>query len=91
LTDDFGSRARRYAWELMESGHVHAIASDAHDALRRPPDLASALERAGLSDAEIEHFALSAPQAIINGAPVPRPPQVARQPSRRWSLSRRSR
>jgi protein-tyrosine phosphatase len=91
LTDDFGSHAGRYAWELLESGQVHAIASDAHDAVTRPPDLALALARAGLSDPQIEHFALAAPQAIINGAPVPRPPQVARQPPRRWSLSRRSR
>jgi tyrosine-protein phosphatase YwqE len=75
----------------MHSGQVHAIASDAHDALRRPPDLASALDRAGLSDAEIEHFALSAPEAIITGAAVPRPPHVARRPPRRWPLSLRSR
>jgi protein-tyrosine phosphatase len=91
LTDDFGSRAGRYAWELMESGQVHAIASDAHDALRRPPDLVPALDRAGLNDLQIEHFARTAPEAIVNGAPVPRPPRVARQPSRRWSLNRRSR
>lgn len=88
LTGDFGSRARGYAWELMAAGLVHAIASDAHDALGRPPDLAAALDRAGLNDAEIEYFAFSAPEAIINGAPVPRPPQVGRQPSRRWPLRR---
>ncbi len=84
LTGEFGSRARGYAWELMESGQVHAIASDAHDALRRPPDLAPALDRAGLNDAQIEYFALTAPEAIINGAPVPGPPPVVRQPSKRW-------
>jgi protein-tyrosine phosphatase len=84
LTGAFGSRARGFAWELMESGQVHAIASDAHDAIGRPPDLALALEHAGLSDAQIEYFALSSPQAIINGAPVARPPQVGQPPARRW-------
>lgn len=89
LTGEFGSRARACAWDLMAAGHVHAIASDAHDAAVRPPDLSSVLERAGLSRPQIEYFALSAPEAIINGAPVPRPPRVAGQPSRRWSLGRR--
>lgn len=92
LTGEFGSRAHGYAWALMESGQVHAIASDAHDALGRPPDLAPALDRAGLSDAQIEYFALSAPDAIIKGARVPRPPQVVhpQQRTRRWRLGRRS-
>ena len=90
LTGDFGSRARAYAWKLMASGQVHAIASDGHDALRRPPDLASTLDRAGLSDAQIGYFACSSPEAIINGARVPKPPPVAPQPSRRWPLRRQS-
>jgi len=91
LTGDFGSRARAYAWNLLASGHVHAIASDAHDAVGRPPDLAPALIRAGLSDSQIEYFAFSSPQAIINGAPVPRPPHVAEPQTRRWPLRRRPR
>jgi protein-tyrosine phosphatase len=90
LTGDFGSRARAYAWDLMASGQVHAIASDGHDALRRPPDLASTLDRAGLSDAQIGYFACSSPEAIINGARVPKPPPVVPKPSRRWPLRRQS-
>jgi protein-tyrosine phosphatase len=91
LTGDFGSRAHAYAWDLMASGYVHAIASDAHDAVGRPPDLASALDRAGLTDSQIEYFAFSSPEAIIRGAPVPRPPLVVRQQSRRWPRRRRPR
>jgi protein-tyrosine phosphatase len=91
LTGDFGSRAGRYAWDLMEAGHVHAIASDAHDAHRRPPDLAVALDRAGLSESQIEYFASSAPEAIINGTPLSRAPHVGRPRSRRWPLGRRPR
>lgn len=88
LTGDFGSRAHAYAWELLSSGHVHAIASDAHDAIGRPPDLAPCLARAGLNDSQIEYFAFSSPQAIINGAPVPSPPQVRQRGKRRWPLRR---
>jgi protein-tyrosine phosphatase len=91
LTGDFGSRAHTYAWQLLSSGHVHAIASDAHDAIGRPPDLAPALARAGLNDSQIEYFASSSPQAIIDGAPVPRPPQVNQPRPRRWPLRRRGR
>lgn len=91
LTGDFGSRARSYAWDLLAAGQVHAIASDAHDVAGRPPDLASALDRAGLSDAQIEYFAFSSPEAIISGAPVPRPPLLAERPVPRFSLRRQRR
>jgi protein-tyrosine phosphatase len=90
LTGEFGATAREYAWELIASGHVHAIASDAHDAVGRPPDLASTLDRAGLSDAQIEYFAFAAPDAIVSGEPVPRPPEVVEQRSPSW-LRRRGR
>jgi protein-tyrosine phosphatase len=91
LTGDFGSRARAFGWSLLAAGQVHAIASDAHDAAVRPPDLAPALARAGLNDSQIEYFAFSSPGAIITGAPVPRPPQVTQPRTRRWPLSRRAR
>jgi protein-tyrosine phosphatase len=90
LTGEFGSTARRYAWELIASGQVHAIASDAHDAAGRPPDLGLALDRAGLSEAHIEYFACSSPAAIVNGDRIPTPPRIVEQRSRRW-LGRRGR
>jgi protein-tyrosine phosphatase len=94
LTGDFGSRARAYAWDLLAAGQVHAIASDAHDALARPPDLASTLGRAGLTDAQIEYFAASSPEAILTGAPVPTPPELGELPASGFSwrhLRRRKR
>jgi protein-tyrosine phosphatase len=91
LTGGFGSRAHAYAWELLSSGRVHAIASDAHDEIGRPPDLAPSLARAGLNDAQIEYFALASPRAIIDGGPVPRPPRVTQSRPRRWPLRRRPR
>ena len=36
-TGGFGSRARKYAERLLDSGLVHFFASDAHDINRRPP------------------------------------------------------
>lgn len=89
LTGEFGSTARTYSWELIEAGHVHAIASDAHDARGRPPDLGSALVQAGLSDAQIEYFALAAPEAIVTGQAVPAPPQIVEPRSRHWLRRRR--
>ena len=89
LTGEFGSRAHASAWEMMAAGHVHAIASDAHDALGRPPQLSSVLERAGLNQSQIEYFALAAPEAILRGAEVPRPPRVAEPRRGRWPRRRR--
>jgi protein-tyrosine phosphatase len=91
LTGEFGSTVRTYAWEQIESGQVHAIASDAHDARGRPPDLGPALVRAGLNEAQIEYFAFAAPEAIVNGEPVPSPPPVAEKRSRRWLRRREPR
>ncbi|HET6870945.1 MAG TPA: CpsB/CapC family capsule biosynthesis tyrosine phosphatase [Solirubrobacteraceae bacterium] len=91
LTGDFGSRARAYAWELLAAGQVHAIASDAHDVHGRPPDLACVLDRAGLTDTQIEYFAFSSPEAIISGGLIRRPPSVTERPASGFSLRRRLR
>lgn len=65
---------RAAAWKLLGDGLAHVFASDCHDATRRPPELGSALARAGLSAAQIDHFASAAPQAILDGVePAPAP------------------
>ena len=92
LTGDYGSSARTYAWEILEQGLVHAIASDAHDVSRRPPDLRPTLEQAGLEPGQIDYFIAEAPAAIIAGDPVPAPPRiVAPEPRRRMSNRRLAR
>lgn len=74
LTPRADRHARAAAWKLVGGGLAHVFASDCHDAIRRPPELASALARAGLSAAEIDHFACAAPQSILDGdAPAPAP------------------
>jgi protein-tyrosine phosphatase len=45
LSGHFGPIEQRYAWNLLGSGMVHAIASDAHDAFHRPPRLDAAWRR----------------------------------------------
>jgi protein-tyrosine phosphatase len=42
VTGDFGRRAWEAATELIDSGLVHFVASDAHGRLQRPPGLSRA-------------------------------------------------
>lgn len=83
LTGHAGRTARAFAWELLDAQLVHVIASDAHDALRRPPDLAAELDRAGLGPGQIDYFTREMPLAIIEGRPLSVPPVVT-QRRRRW-------
>jgi protein-tyrosine phosphatase len=41
---DFGSAARQSAWRMLRRGWVSVVASDAHDAQRRPPRMSAAIE-----------------------------------------------
>jgi protein-tyrosine phosphatase len=84
LTERADRPTREAAWTLLAAGLAHAIASDCHDAVRRPPALASTLGRAGLDDRQIEYFARAAPEAILNGEDVAPPPAVENRYQRRW-------
>ncbi len=89
LRERAGGRTRSAARGLLAEGLVHVIASDSHDTDRRPPELRSVLDRAGLTDRQIDYFTQVAPAAVINGAPLPPPPQVEDR-RRRWSRRARS-
>jgi protein-tyrosine phosphatase len=84
LTERSDRQTRAMAWKLLANGLVHAIASDCHDADRRPPRLGSVLERAGLSPEEIDYFTRRGPEAILAGEEVARPLRVADRHRRRW-------
>jgi protein-tyrosine phosphatase len=89
LTEHADRRTREAAWMLLAAGLAHAIASDCHDAERRPPELASMLAQAGLNGRQIDYFARDAPEAILNGEDVAPPPAVAnRSHRRRFRLGR---
>ena len=45
LVGDFGPRAFDHAWQLVLAGLVGLVATDSHDALRRPPRVSAALHR----------------------------------------------
>lgn len=78
----FGRTVRDYAERMLEAGLVHSVASDAHDAFRRPPGIAEPLAAAGIGDLA-QLLGEEAPAAILAGDPLPPPP---RRPRRRGGL-----
>jgi protein-tyrosine phosphatase len=76
----FGRPVQRYAEQLLEAGLVHSVASDAHDASRRPPGIAEPLAVAGLSELT-PLLAREVPAAILAGDPLPPVPAWRRRRS----------
>jgi protein-tyrosine phosphatase len=70
LVGRFGGEVRRFARGLVERGMVHNVASDAHDAVRRPPGMAAELAEAGF-EALADWLALAVPSAILSGEEIP--------------------
>jgi protein-tyrosine phosphatase len=66
----FGHAVRNAAQKLWEHGLVHNVASDAHDATHRSPEISAALERAGLQEA-LPWLAEQVPAAILRGGLIP--------------------
>jgi protein-tyrosine phosphatase len=76
LRGRFGGEARRLALTLAREGLLHNVASDAHDAVNRPPEIAAELERAGL--APLAPWLTGAvPAAILDGREPPPAPVAA--------------
>ena len=75
----FGTTVRRFSALLLREGLVHVVASDAHDAVRRPPGLRdgfASLERElpGLGEQQT-WLTEDVPRAVLDGTPLPpRPP-----------------
>jgi protein-tyrosine phosphatase len=70
LGGQFGNEARRLALALAHDGLLHNVASDAHDAVNRPPEIAAEIERAGLA-ALAPWLTTAVPAAIIGGEEIP--------------------
>jgi protein-tyrosine phosphatase len=90
LSGRFGQTPRRFALSLLREGLVHDVASDAHDAQRRSPDMragleAAAIELPGLRE-QADWLTREAPAAILAGAPLPRRPPLPRPAPRRRLL-----
>jgi protein-tyrosine phosphatase len=67
LTGGFGRRARYWAERLLDEGKVHVLASDAHDAGRRPPNLLEGREAAArrVGEDEATHMVVTRPLCIL--------------------------
>jgi protein-tyrosine phosphatase len=88
LAGRFGGQVRRFARHLLEQGLVHNVASDAHDAVRRPPCMSADLAEAGFADLA-GWLTQAVPAAILGGEEIPERPQPPtlseRRPQRiRW-------
>jgi protein-tyrosine phosphatase len=73
LIGRFGGTVERYAHELVRDGLVHNVASDAHDASRRPPGMRGEVEAAGYG-AAVSYWCEEVPAAVVAGEDVPQPP-----------------
>lgn len=69
LSGHFGPIEQRCAWDLLGAGMVHAIASDAHDALHRPPRLDAAWRRVKqeLGELTAKKLLIDNPSAMLQG------------------------
>ena len=80
MTGGFGSTVRRFTAALLREGLVHVVASDAHDAVKRPPGPAGRLRRRSsascrASPSSAQWLTEQVPRAILDGTPLPeRPP-----------------
>lgn len=64
----FGRNGLYWAERMLGEGFVHIIATDAHDAERRPPDLARARDAVAkrVGDEEAQHLVLTRPLGILS-------------------------
>jgi protein-tyrosine phosphatase len=88
LRGDFGRTVLGYSLDLLETGLVRVVASDAHDASTRGPAVREIVEevvrRQGLSPAITELLTETALQALLGDVAPPRP--VAGGSRRRWGI-----
>lgn len=67
LSGRFGRRPKYWAERMISEGIVHILASDAHDIIKRPPDLAAGREAAArlVGAAEAEQMVAGRPRDIV--------------------------
>ena len=87
VTWDMDNDAQTIA-TLVERELVHNVASDAHDALSRPPAIADDLRRSGY-EWFTEWAAEQVPAAILSGEEIPPRPPRPEPGRRRWWRWRR--
>ncbi len=67
LTGRFGRRPKYWAEKMVSEGKAHILASDAHDTVKRPPDLAEGRRAAEVlvGSAEATRLAVQCPRDIV--------------------------
>ena len=85
LAGGFGDHARRVAFQMVRRRLVHIVASDAHDSVKRPPEIMPSLEAAeedlpGLAD-NAHYYTRAAPEAVLAGKPLPPVPEAPDPPT----------
>jgi len=76
LTGAGGRSAQYWANRMLDEGCVHILATDAHDARRRPPNLGKGRDLAAkrVGDQEAEHLVMTRPLGVLeNVAPTDLP------------------
>jgi protein-tyrosine phosphatase len=75
LLGRFGRAAEKCAWELMERGLVHFLASDSHDPQDRHPRLDETYQAVArrYTEADAERLLVANPKAVLAGEPLPEP------------------
>ncbi len=86
LTGHFGRQAKRCAWEWLERGLVHFVATDAHNLTSRPPVLSTAYELVAkrLGKAVADALFRDNPLAAIEGRPLPYVPEPLPRPRKKF-------
>ena len=81
VTGNFGGKAKSMAWDLLRSGSVHFLATDAHDTVHRPPKMQAArlLVQKRLGADFANALCVDNPLAVFEGRPLP-PQNALRQP-----------
>jgi protein-tyrosine phosphatase len=87
LAGQFGNEILKTTVRWIEAGWVHVVASDAHDAYRRPPGLLEPIERAGLA-ALAPWLTEAVPRAILEGTSLPERPPLPERPGPRGLFGR---
>jgi protein-tyrosine phosphatase len=88
----FGRTVARSTLRWLSAGLVHIVASDAHDAYRRPPSVLGAFERAEAELPGVKTIARwlteETPRAVLDGAQLPERPPLPEAPGERGWLGR---
>jgi protein-tyrosine phosphatase len=68
LTGAFGRNAQSLAERMLHDGYVHILASDAHNAVRRPPALSVGRQLAAkiVGEVEAQHLVETRPWGVLN-------------------------